>query len=82
MKITFDQPKRMKNIAIHEGLDFADLDMAFFAGSVVIPAKAGRSMAIGPFGETIIAVVFSPLGSEGIAIVSMRRASRKERSLL
>lgn len=82
MRITFDQPKRMTNIATHEGLDFSDLDMAFFAGSIVVPAKAGRSMAIGPFRKTVIAVVFAPLGSEGIAIVSMRRASRKERELL
>jgi uncharacterized DUF497 family protein len=40
-------------------------------------------MAIGEFnGVTVIAVVFATLGSEAISVVSMRRADRKERSLL
>lgn len=82
MRITFDPPKRLTNIAEHEGLDFADLDMEFFLGSVVVPAKLGRSMAIGPFRDTVISVVFVPLGREAISVISMRRATRKERSLL
>ena len=69
-------------MAEHEGLDFADLDMGFFMGSVVVPAKPGRSMAISPFRDTVIAVVFTPLGAEAISVISMRRATRKERSLL
>jgi len=82
MKITYDEPKRLQNIEKH-GLDFADLDIEFFANSVVIDAKDRRYMAIGEFrGETIIAVVFAPLGSEAVSVISMRRASRKERSIL
>ena len=82
MRITFDPPKRLTNMAEHEGLGFADLDMGFFMGSVVVPAKLGRSMTVGPFRDTVIAVVFTPLGAEAISVISMRRATRKERSVL
>lgn len=81
MKITFDPHKRLTNIEKH-GLDFADLDVEFFYASTIIPAKQGRSMAIGYFkGALIITVVFRPLGSEAFTIISMRHASKKERSL-
>lgn len=82
MIITFDAPKREKNLAKH-GLDFAALTVDFFASSVIVPAKAGRAMAIGEFnGQIIVAVVFKPLGSEAISVISMRPASAKERSIL
>ncbi|QLL64372.1 BrnT family toxin [Sinorhizobium mexicanum] len=64
------------------GYDFADLDMEFFASSVVVPAKEGRFTAIGVLRNGVIAVVFARLGSEGVSIISMRDANRKERSLL
>nr|WP_210322489.1 BrnT family toxin [Aminobacter carboxidus] len=80
--IAYDETKRLRNISKH-GLDMAELDFAFFENSLVIPAKAGRSMAIGAFkGEVVIATVFKPLGSEALSVISMRLASRKERSLL
>lgn len=82
MKITWDEQKRQGNIAKH-GFDFADLNADFFLSSVVIPAKSGRYMAIGEFrDEAVVAVVFVPLGSETLSLISMRPASRKERSVL
>jgi uncharacterized DUF497 family protein len=36
-------------------------------------------MAIGEFDGQIISVVFKPLGSEALSVISMRIASRKER---
>lgn len=82
MKIVWDEIKRRANLDKH-GLDFADLDEAFFAAALVVPAKDGRQMAIGMFrGEVVIATVFAPLGTEAISIVSMRRADRAERRLL
>ena len=78
MQISFDEPKRLQNIAKH-GLDFADLDVEYFAGSIIVPAKLGRSMAIGILTDDVIATVFLKLGSQGLSIVSMRPASRKER---
>lgn len=79
--IVWDEPKRAANLA-DRGLDFADLDEAFFLDAMVVPAKLGRWMAIGQLGDTILAVIFVPLGTEGLSVISMRPASRKERTLL
>jgi uncharacterized DUF497 family protein len=81
MKIVWDEPKRLANLASH-GMDFADLDETFFEGSVFVPAKLGRQIAIGRHRNGIILVVFVVLGTEGLSVVSMRRASRKERRLI
>jgi uncharacterized DUF497 family protein len=79
MKITWDEPKRQTNLA-KRGMDFAALDLAFFAAATVAPAKKNRFMAVGVFQGAVIAVIFAPLGSEALAVISMRRASRKERA--
>jgi len=79
--IVWDEPKRQINLVRH-GLDFADLDEWFFLDAMTIPAKEGRYMAIGRLNDGTIAVVFAVLGMEGISVISMRPASRKERSLL
>jgi len=81
LMIVWDEPKRQTNLAKH-GLDFADLDEAFFLASLVIPANEGRHMAIGRLEDGTVAVVFGTLGTEGISVISMRPASRKERDLL
>ena len=80
MEIAWDEPKRLSTIK-DRGLDFAELDAEFFAASTVVPAKLGRFMAIGAFGGDVIVVVFAPLGSEAVSVISMRRASRKERRI-
>ncbi|WP_343033221.1 BrnT family toxin [Aureimonas leprariae] len=72
----------MRNIRNHEGLDFADLSPDFFQSSIVVAAKRGRLKAIGPFGDTLLSVIFTPLGAEAVSVISMRRASRNERRLL
>lgn len=66
----------------HQGLDFADLDEWFFLEAIIVPAKSDRHMAIGRLHDGTIAVVFAVLGTEGVSVISMRPASRKERSLL
>jgi uncharacterized DUF497 family protein len=81
MEVVFDQHKLETNRRKH-GYDFRDLDQAYFDAATVFEAKKGRLMAIGWFGEIILAVIFQPLGSEAISVISMRPASRKERSLL
>lgn len=80
MKIVWDHPKRLANIAKH-GLDFATLTEDFFADALVISAKSGRYNAIGKDQNGVISVVFAVLGLEGISIISMRPASKKERTL-
>jgi uncharacterized DUF497 family protein len=81
MKIVWDEPKRLANIASH-GMDFADFDEGFFEGSVVAPAKSGRLIAVGRHRGGTILVVFAALGTEGLSVVSMRPASRRERRLI
>lgn len=80
MKIVWDEPKRITNLQ-ERRLDFADLDMSFFMEAVIMPAKKGRLMAVGLFNGTPHSVIFTSLGTEGISIISFRRASRKERRL-
>ena len=80
MQLTWDEPKRQANIAKH-GMDFADLTLEFFLTAHIEAAKMDRLLAIGELhGQTMIAVVFRSLGSEAIAVSSMRRASKSERS--
>jgi uncharacterized DUF497 family protein len=78
VNIFWDEIRRQSNVDKH-GLDFADLTEDFFLASTIVPAKKGRSMAIGVLGSGVIATVFVRLGREGLSIVSMRPASFKER---
>lgn len=79
MRITWDEPKRLTNIAKH-GLDFADLTLEFFLTAHIEPSRDGRSLSVGLLGETLVIVVVSrQLGSEAISVISMRPASLKER---
>lgn len=80
MQIVWDEPKRLANIAKH-GIDFADIDEAFFASALVGPARHGRYFAIGEL-DGIIVVIFAVLGMEGVSIVSARPASGRERKML
>jgi uncharacterized protein len=82
MEIVWDEPKRLANLDKH-GLDFADLDETFFDNALVIPShnKTRRWVAIGVNVRGVVVVVFARLGREGISIISMRPASRSERSL-
>jgi uncharacterized DUF497 family protein len=64
------------------GLDFADLDEDFFSKALIVRARAPRFTAIGRFREAmVVVVIFAPLGAEAISVISMRPASKKERSL-
>jgi len=82
MMIVWDENKRLANLAKH-GMDFADLDLDFFANAVFVRSRQGRLVAVAMLkGVTIAAVVFQPLGAEAISVISMRPASRKERKLL
>ncbi|MCF3934329.1 BrnT family toxin [Acuticoccus sp. M5D2P5] len=81
MMIVWDELKRQTNLSKH-GLDFSDLDEEFFLSSTVVPVQGGRHMAIGRLADGAIAVVFAVLGDEGISVISMRPASKKERRLI
>ncbi len=78
MKIVWDEPKRLANLAKH-GLDFADLNSDFFSEAAVGSTGKGRFVAVGEWAGIVITVIFRPLGAEAISVISMRPASRKER---
>jgi uncharacterized DUF497 family protein len=79
--LTWDNAKRLANLDKH-GLDFADLELEFLVNSVVAPVRDRRFKAIGSMRGRVIVVIFAPLGSESVSIISMRRANRKERNFL
>jgi len=82
MLISYDEPKRLSNLDKH-GMDFATLTVEFFETAKVLPVKMGRYLALGQLnGVPVIAVIFAPLGTEAISVISMRRASPRERKLL
>jgi len=82
MRIVWDEVKRQANLRKH-GFDFAALSVDWFSAAHIEAAKGGRWLAIGRIGGiAIIAVVFRPLGSEAISVISMRPASLDERSRL
>ncbi|MBR1087301.1 BrnT family toxin [Bradyrhizobium manausense] len=90
MKIVWDEPKRRANLDKH-GMDFADLNEAFFDNALVLatyghlwPPMAtygNRWRAIGITIRGVVSVIFATRGSEGVSIISMRAASKKERKL-
>ncbi len=80
VKIVWDEPKRMANLAKHR-LDFADLTVAFFEAATVVTVKQGRLAAVGRLPDAIT-VIFVTLGTEAVSVISMRPASAKEARLL
>jgi uncharacterized DUF497 family protein len=80
MNIVWDEIKRQANLRKH-GFDFAVLDVGFFESALIFPAKQGRRQAIGLFVDQMAVVIFFQLGEEGLSVISMRAANRKERVL-
>ncbi len=84
MKIVWDESKRATNASNH-GIDFADVRDHFdFAAAAILAAhpaanRRARFKAVGRLDGDLVTVVFSPLGSEAISLISVRRASRRER---
>jgi uncharacterized DUF497 family protein len=80
MVITWDEPKRLSNLDKH-GLDFADIEGGFdFAGATITRSSDGRFKAVGTLNDSAVVVIFAMLGTEAISIVSLRPASKRERS--
>ncbi|MDN5928227.1 MAG: BrnT family toxin [Hyphomicrobiales bacterium] len=79
MKIVWDLPKQRWTFD-NRGLDFNDLTIEFFENAIVTDARDGRFKAIGEFRGLIVTVIFRPLGSEAVSVISMRRSNRKERN--
>ncbi len=80
-RLVWDEPKRLANLDKH-GLDFSELSISFFVAAMHRPARAGRRQAIGYLNGRPVSVIFSYLGSEALAIISLRIADPQERRLL
>ncbi len=85
MKVVWDEPKRRSNLATH-GFDLADAEQLDWDNILIVPghpARDGRPRfrAIGLFGDELVTVVFSRLGTEGVSVISMRPASNAERKI-
>lgn len=65
MEIVWDEPKRLANLAKHDGLNFADLDDLFFERSVILPARDNRLIAVGRLKGGVVVVVLSFSGRRG-----------------
>jgi uncharacterized DUF497 family protein len=82
----WDEPKRLANLARH-GYDFARAEAEFdWDDAVTTQTYAGsrgeaRFKSIGMLNGRLIVVIFAPLGTEAISIISMRPAGRQERRL-
>jgi len=83
VKFTWDENKRIANLKKH-GLDFRAIDDAFFENATILSAKFGRLQAVATIsGTSLVAnAIFLPLGTEALSIISLRPASKKERTLL
>jgi uncharacterized DUF497 family protein len=79
MHVGWDEPKREKTLA-ERGLDFRRITPEFFEGALIEPAREGRMKAIGLLDDRCFVVIFKLLGSEAVSVISMRYASRKERT--
>ena len=84
MRIIVPEPKRTANLAKHR-IDLADFETAFsWDRYLVVAARPGRTgrareRFIGTMHARTVVAIVSPLGSEGLAVISIRPASPRER---
>ncbi len=83
MEYSWDEPKRRLNARAH-GIDFGDIARFDWNSAILRPTYSDimghrRFKAIGRLDDDIVAGIFSSLGREALAIISLRRASRRER---
>lgn len=86
MRLVWDEQKRVANLKKH-GFDFADATLLDWSSAVLDLGKIDqfgrlRYKAIGHFSGGVATIIFAPLGSEAISIISFRPASTDERNTL
>ena len=79
MRIVWDDHKRLANIDKHDGVDLAEVTEEYLNEAKLFPAKFGRVAAVGPHKGHLMTAIVEPLGTEAVAVISFRVASRKER---
>jgi uncharacterized protein len=83
MRFEWDEAKNRSNIRKH-GFDFADAEEMFRGTLIAEPDTREdygerRWQGIGVIGERIVQIVFAEVGAETIRIISLRKATRRER---
>lgn len=84
MVIVVPESKRLVNLERH-GIDLADFETAFswdrYVALPAHPSRTGREreMYVGLMHERMVACIVSPLGTEALAIISIRIAGARER---
>ena len=81
MRIVWDEPKRQA-VLRERGLDFAEVTPEFLVSAELVAVRGDRRLVVGLLGGRAVAVVYAPLGSEAVSIVTMRPANPKERRRL
>lgn len=85
MVILVPEPKRAANLLKH-GIDLADFEAGFswdrYLRLTAHPSATGRMREVwlGRMAGRIVAAVVSPLGTEALAVISIRPANERERS--
>jgi uncharacterized DUF497 family protein len=82
IRLIWDESKRDRNHQLH-GYRFEDAYDFDWDDALIIaayPSRTGRRRlrATGWLGDTLVTIIFSPLGTEAYSIISMRNAGRKE----
>jgi len=83
MELQWDEAKNRANIRKH-GFDFGDAEEMFQGALLVEPDtredyEERRWRGIGMIGGRVVQVVFCELGPEAIRIISLRKATSRER---
>jgi uncharacterized protein len=81
VRIVWDESKRLANLDRHR-LDFQDVTLDFFTTALIRPTKEDRRQAIGYLDGRLVSLVYKPLGTEALSLISLRPASASERGLL
>ena len=84
MKITWDENKRQRNIAKHDGLDFAQAHIVFAGATFTFEDTRmdygeQRFVTIGLL-DGVVVIVHTE-GADEIRIISMRKATKNEQKL-
>lgn len=81
MRIVWDQPKRLANLVKHE-IEFAEMEADFdWDAALFLPARRPRFRVLGALRGRIVSAIVQPLGSEALAIISVRAASAAEKEI-
>ncbi len=82
--MVWDGPRRLSNLRLHgpdvlDGREYFHWSKAGIAASCEGRRGRPRFEAVGLLDGRIVTVIFAPLGSEAVSLMSLRSASKRER---